>query len=87
MVRSPKGRQRPVHHPVIWSAFAGGAPRRGLPPPQPNLLLLVAGVGFAALHVLGDQHLTVEDPHQMLGGHRLDRLPGQHDRHPIPKPA
>jgi hypothetical protein len=27
------------------------------------------------LHMLGDQHLTVEDPHQMLRGHRLDRLP------------
>ena len=51
-------------------------------PPRLEILL-----GFAALHVFGDQHLTVEDPHQMLRCHRLDRLPGQHDRHPIPKPA
>ena len=44
-------------------------------------------VGFAALHMLGDQHVTVEDPHQVIGGHRLDRLSGQHDRHPIPEPG
>jgi hypothetical protein len=36
--------------------------------------------------VFGDQHLTVEDPHQMIGGDSLDRLSGQHDRHPIPEP-
>ena len=37
--------------------------------------------------MFGDQHLTVKDPHQMLRGYRLDWFPGQHDRHPIPKPA
>ena len=25
------------------------------------------------------------DLHQVVGDHRLDRLAGQHDRHPIPK--
>ncbi len=50
-------------------------------------LLRVAGdVGLAALHMLGDQHIAVEDPDQMLRHHRLHRLPGQHDRHPIPEP-
>ena len=51
-------------------------------PPRLTILL-----GFAALDVFGDQHVTVEDPHQMLGGDGLDRLTGQHDRHPIPEPA
>jgi hypothetical protein len=39
------------------------------------------------LDVFSDEHLTVEDSHQMIGGDRLDRLPSQHDRHPILKPA
>jgi len=74
-----------VHHP-------GHGHPVGRPPwppaalPQPDLLL-IATVGFAALHMFGDQHLTMKDPHQMLRGYRLDRLPGQHDRHPIPKPG
>jgi hypothetical protein len=45
----------------------GGVPRSAAALPQLDLLLL-AGVGFATLHVFGDQHLTVEDPHQMIGG-------------------
>ena len=63
-----------------------GAPRPAAALPQPDLLAL-AGVGFAALHVFGDQHVTVEDPHQMLRGDRLHRLPGQHNRHPVTEPA
>ena len=63
----PLGSQR---HPV------GSAPGPAAALPQPNLLLL-AGVGFAALHMLSDQHVTVEDPHQMLRGHGLNRFPGQ----------
>jgi hypothetical protein len=39
------------------------------------------------LHVLGDQHVTVEDPHQMLRGDGLDWFPSQHDRHPVAEPA
>jgi hypothetical protein len=27
--------------------------------------------------MLGDQHLAAEDPHQMVGGNRLDRFPGE----------
>ena len=54
----------------------GGLPRPAAALPQPRLpqprrpqpRLLVAGVGFAALHVFGDQHLTMKDPHQMIGG-------------------
>ena len=53
--------------------------------PQPRLL--VPAIGFAALDMLSDQHLTVEDPHQMLRGDRLHRLPGQHDRHPVVGPS
>ena len=75
-----------VHHPGDGQPV-GGASRTTAALPQPELLLRVAGVGFAALHVLGDQHVTVEDPHQMIGGDRLDRLPGQHDRHPIAEPG
>src|SRR4030095_7144361 len=61
----PGGVQHPGHgHPV------GGPARPPAALPQPRLL--VAAVGFAALDVFGDQHLTVEDPYQMVGGHGLD---------------
>jgi hypothetical protein len=77
--RSVLGHPPQDGHPV------GGAPRPTAALPQPDLLL--AGVGFAALDVLGDQHVTVEDPYQMVRGDGLDRLPGQHDRHPIAEPG
>ena len=44
-----------VHHPG-YGQPVGGAPRPAAALPQPDLLLL-AGVGYAALHVFGDQHL------------------------------
>ena len=44
------------------------------------------GVGFAPLHVRGDQHVAVVDLHQVVRHDRLHRLTGQHDRHPIPEP-
>jgi hypothetical protein len=80
MTHTQRSPQLGHHHPV------GRPPRPAAALPQPNLLL-IAGVGFAALHMLGDQYLTVENPHQMVGRHGLDRLPRQHDRHPIPEPA
>jgi hypothetical protein len=36
-----------------------------------------------ALHVGGDQHVVVVNLHYVFGDDRLDRLTGQHDRHPI----
>jgi hypothetical protein len=67
------------HHPVGGPAGPAAA--------LPQFGFAGATLGLAALDMLGDQHLTMEDPHQMIGGDRLDRLPGQHDRHPIFKPA
>jgi hypothetical protein len=74
-----------VHHPADGHCVRG-APRTTAAQPQPDLLLWVAGVGFAALHVFGDQHVAVEDPHWMVGGDGLDWFPG-HDRHPVAEPA
>ena len=63
-----------VHNPGHGQPV-GGPPRPAAALLQPDLLL-VGGVGFAALHVFGDQHLTVKDSHQMIGGYRLDRFTG-----------
>ncbi len=46
-------------------------------------ILAAADVGLAPLDMLGDQHVAVEDPNQMLGRDGLDRFSGEHDRHPI----
>jgi hypothetical protein len=64
---------RPVRHPGHHRP-AGGRP--GTPTALPQLLRLF-GVGSTSLDVFGDQHLTVEDPDQMLGGDRLHRFPSQ----------
>jgi hypothetical protein len=51
-----------VHH-SSHGHSVGGLPRPAAALPQ-RYLLRLAGVGFAALHMFGDQHLTVEDPHK-----------------------
>jgi hypothetical protein len=78
-------RDRGVDHPGDRHSVAG---RTGSAAALPQLDPGWSAVsGFAALDVLGDEHVAVEDPDQVIRGDRLDRLPDQHDRHPVAEPA